>query len=111
VRQQWNFGPPNSVREVEEYRVELSGVTVLELVIVPDIQSRIGSRLAQEFAVVVTAPNSFGDHCGYAWELRAQKQRRSPRRTVRCNTYRCVLRVLSFRECNVARFSPELSQI
>ena len=37
VRQQWNFSPPNSLREVEEYRVELSGVTVLELVIVPDI--------------------------------------------------------------------------
>jgi hypothetical protein len=37
VRQQWNFSPPNSVREVEEYRVELSDVTVLELVIVPDI--------------------------------------------------------------------------
>jgi len=37
VRQQWNFSPPNSIREVEEYRVELSGITVLELVIVPDI--------------------------------------------------------------------------
>jgi hypothetical protein len=37
VRQQWNFNPPNSIREVEEYRVELSDVTVLELVIVPDI--------------------------------------------------------------------------
>jgi hypothetical protein len=37
VRQQWNFSPPNSVREIEEYRVDLSGVTVLELVIVPDI--------------------------------------------------------------------------
>jgi|ERR1035438_238605 hypothetical protein len=37
VRQQWNFSPPNSAREVEEYRVELSDVTVLELVIVPDI--------------------------------------------------------------------------
>jgi hypothetical protein len=37
VRQQWNFSPPNSIREVEEYRVELADVTVLELVIVPDI--------------------------------------------------------------------------
>jgi hypothetical protein len=37
VRQQWNFSPPNTIREVEEYRVELSHVTVLELVIVPDI--------------------------------------------------------------------------
>jgi hypothetical protein len=31
------FQPPNSIREVEEYRVELSDVTVLELAIVPDI--------------------------------------------------------------------------
>ncbi len=37
VRQQWNFSPLNTIREVEEYRVEISGVTVLELVIVPDI--------------------------------------------------------------------------
>jgi hypothetical protein len=37
VRQQWNFSPPNTVREVEDYRVDLSGVTVSELVIVPDI--------------------------------------------------------------------------
>src|SRR5438445_13007259 len=37
VRQQWNFSPPDSKREVEEYQVELSGVTVLELVINPNI--------------------------------------------------------------------------
>jgi hypothetical protein len=37
VRQQWNFSPPNTVREVEEYQVEISDVTILELVIVPDI--------------------------------------------------------------------------
>jgi len=37
VRQQWNFSPPNSIREREDYQVHLSGVTVLELVIVPDI--------------------------------------------------------------------------
>lgn len=36
VRQQWNFGPPETIREAEDYRVDLSGVTVLELVIVPD---------------------------------------------------------------------------
>jgi hypothetical protein len=42
VRQQWNFSPPNSIREVEEYQVELSDVTVLELVIVPDISRGSG---------------------------------------------------------------------
>jgi hypothetical protein len=36
VRQQWNFSSPDSVREVEDYAVELSGVTILELIIVPD---------------------------------------------------------------------------
>ena len=36
VRQQWNFGPPETIREAEDYRVELSGVTVLELAIVPE---------------------------------------------------------------------------
>src|SRR5581483_1349662 len=37
VRQQWNFSSPNTISEIEQYRVELSDVTVLELVIVPDI--------------------------------------------------------------------------
>src|ERR1700694_1202395 len=37
VRQQWNFNLPNSMRQSEEYQVGLSDVTVLELVIVPDI--------------------------------------------------------------------------
>jgi hypothetical protein len=37
VRQQWNFSPPSTIREIEEYRVQISAVTVLELVIVPDI--------------------------------------------------------------------------
>ena len=37
IRQQWNFSPPNTTREVEDYLVELTDVTVLELIIVPDI--------------------------------------------------------------------------
>ena len=36
IRQQWNFSPPDSVREVENYSVELREVAVLELVIEPD---------------------------------------------------------------------------
>jgi hypothetical protein len=43
VRQQWNFSPPKTIREAEEYQVQLSDVTVLELVIVPDT-SRGGAR-------------------------------------------------------------------
>ena len=36
VRQQWNFSQPDSVREIEDYAVELSDVVVLDLIIVPD---------------------------------------------------------------------------
>ena len=37
VRQQWTFSPRGATCEVEEYDVELSGVAVLELAIVPDV--------------------------------------------------------------------------
>jgi len=37
VRQQWNFSPPETTGENEQYNVSLSDVTVLELMIVPDI--------------------------------------------------------------------------
>jgi len=37
VRQQYNFSPPGSTREVEDYSVNLEGVTALELRIVPEI--------------------------------------------------------------------------
>jgi len=40
VRQQWNFSPPDSVREIEDYSVDLSEVAVLELIIVPDQADR-----------------------------------------------------------------------
>ena len=36
VRQQYNFSPPAVTRELEDYAVDLFGVTVLELRIVPD---------------------------------------------------------------------------
>ena len=41
VRQQWNFSPPQTKREVEEYQVELSNVTLLELVIVPNMSGGV----------------------------------------------------------------------
>lgn len=37
VRQQWNFSPPSTIREVENYAVQLAGVSALELIINPDI--------------------------------------------------------------------------
>jgi hypothetical protein len=37
VRQQYNFSPPETTREFEDYTVDLDGLTALELSIVPDI--------------------------------------------------------------------------
>jgi hypothetical protein len=37
LRQQYNFSPPGAADEVENYDVDLDGVTALELIIVPDI--------------------------------------------------------------------------
>ena len=37
VRQQWNFSPPETRREAEEYRIDLLHATTVELGIVPDI--------------------------------------------------------------------------
>ena len=38
VRQQYNFSPLAAIREMEDYRINLDGVTVLELRILPDIR-------------------------------------------------------------------------
>ena len=40
VRQEWNFSPSGSIREIEDYTVDLSEVAVLELIIVPDKADR-----------------------------------------------------------------------
>jgi hypothetical protein len=37
VRQQWNFSPQGTTSETEDHLVELPAVTVLELIIIPDI--------------------------------------------------------------------------
>ncbi len=37
VRQQYNFSPSGAIRELEDYKVNLAGVTAIELVIIPDI--------------------------------------------------------------------------
>jgi hypothetical protein len=39
IRQQWTFSPQGSTEEVEDYRVTLDDVVVLELAIVPDINN------------------------------------------------------------------------
>ena len=37
VRQQYNFSPPANTQELEDYTVELDGVLMLEINIIPDI--------------------------------------------------------------------------
>ena len=38
VRQQWNFNPAGSTSEIEDYEVNLTGVSALELAIKPDLK-------------------------------------------------------------------------
>ena len=37
VRQQWSFSPQGSTNEIEDYQVNLNGVSVLELALKPDL--------------------------------------------------------------------------
>ena len=39
VRQQWNFSPPDTIREAKEYQVDLPDVSLLELIVVPSYPS------------------------------------------------------------------------
>jgi hypothetical protein len=55
VRQQWNFSPPESVQEIEDYAVELSAVTTLELVIVPDKSGGTARASLASLCVAVNA--------------------------------------------------------
>jgi len=48
VRQQYNFSPPYNAHEIEDYAVDLVGLTTLELCIVPDISGgRARASIAQ----------------------------------------------------------------
>ena len=40
VRQQYNFSPPDTTSKVEDFSVELDGLTTLELNIIPDISGK-----------------------------------------------------------------------
>jgi hypothetical protein len=51
VRQQWTFSPGGSTHETEDYRVDLSGVTVLELAITPDVSGGDPRASLAEFRV------------------------------------------------------------
>jgi hypothetical protein len=50
VRQQYNFSPLATTREMEDYRIDLDGVTALELRILPDMRGGSAySSLAELF--------------------------------------------------------------
>jgi hypothetical protein len=51
VRQHWNFSPPHTTTEVEEYDVALSDVSVLELTITPDIAGGMARASLHSLAV------------------------------------------------------------
>lgn len=56
VRQQWNFSPPESIREVEEYQVELYNLAVLELVIKPDIGGGVARASLKNLVLTAATP-------------------------------------------------------
>ena len=60
VRQQWNFSPPESIREVEQYQVELDDVKVLELVIKPDVSGGVARASLKNLHVSTKAAAQAG---------------------------------------------------
>jgi len=52
VRQQWNFSPPATTAEDEDYQVDLSDVTVLELNITPDISGGDARASLRQMSIV-----------------------------------------------------------
>jgi hypothetical protein len=51
VRQQWNYSPRGSVRETEDYGVQLSEVSLLELIIVPDMSDGDAQASLRSFRI------------------------------------------------------------
>jgi len=51
VRQQYHFSPPGTTREFEDYAVDLAGVMVLELKIVPDISGGEARASVAQFRI------------------------------------------------------------
>ena len=51
VRQQYNFSPPDVTHELEDYTVDLVGLTVLELKIIPDISGGDAPASVAQFRI------------------------------------------------------------
>ena len=52
VRQQWNFSPQGSTSEIEDYQVDLTGVSVLELSLKPDLSDANAVASLASFRIV-----------------------------------------------------------
>ena len=77
VRQQDNFSPPDAAREVEDYGVDLDGVTALELKIVPDISGGGTRGSLPQLRVLSSYQTDFGH-----WRKEVQPKRsRQPTRS------------------------------
>jgi hypothetical protein len=51
VRQQYNFSSPHNTMEIEEYAVDLVGLTTLELSIVPDISGGLARASVEQLCL------------------------------------------------------------
>lgn len=58
VRQQWNFSPPNTIEEFEEYKVELSSAAALELSVNPDISMGVARASLHRLQVAARSETS-----------------------------------------------------
>lgn len=52
VRQQWNFSPRGSTSEIENYEVDLDGVSVLELALKPDLTPANGYATLTQWLIM-----------------------------------------------------------
>ncbi len=52
VRQQYNFSPPDTTRELEDLTVELDGLTTLELNIIPNISGGLARASLNQLRLV-----------------------------------------------------------
>jgi len=52
VRQQYNFSPPDTIRELEDLTVELDGLTTLELNIIPNISGGLARASLNQLRLV-----------------------------------------------------------
>jgi hypothetical protein len=61
VRQQFNFSPPDTTRENEEFRVEIADATALELIIVPNLNGETARASLRSLRAACGTGTCIGD--------------------------------------------------